>query len=580
MKHHWRTRLALIAGLGLIWLASSWALLRPGFFRVHDFVHAARVAELTRAASEGHWPVRWSANFGTGYGMPLFEFYAPLPFYVGGLLWWSGVPMIAVLKVLWAGSSLITMLGGYYLGKKWRDEPTGLLTAAAVTLAPYRAVNLFVRGALSEAWGIMALPWLLLGTIKVARGEKWGWLMIVLSLATLCLSHNLMTILCVPLSVMFGVGVLVIEKPAAWWQRLLKMGASYVLGLALTIFYLVPAYFEKDFTKVSQIVGGYFDYSLHFLYLRQFVKPGWGYGGSSWGPEDGLSFFLGWGQWLGVVLSIILAVRWWEVRSKSSWRKLLLNQDLLKYSLVMLLTGVSIFMTLGRSAPIWQAVQPLQFVQFPWRWLGPASVFLALAVGSVAGWLKTARQRWSYAIVVSLVIGLGNVGYFQPEAVLRDPSGLYSVDVEHIQSHLSQVLNDYVPTQMPGVLDITPPAEVVTVAGQPVRPDALAVNRGHEKLLKVSLAAPAEVVWSIADFPGWRVSIDGHWVAKHQASPGLVAVNVPAGEHLVGVQFGPTPIRQVSDTVSGLALLVVVGILVAQSQVASGPAVQKARQHD
>jgi hypothetical protein len=39
--------------------------------------------EMERSLQRFEFPVRWSANFGFGYGMPLFNFYAPLPYYLG-----------------------------------------------------------------------------------------------------------------------------------------------------------------------------------------------------------------------------------------------------------------------------------------------------------------------------------------------------------------------------------------------------------------------------------------------------------------------------------------------------------------
>ncbi|MFH2118621.1 MAG: hypothetical protein ABII10_02715, partial [Candidatus Paceibacterota bacterium] len=50
----------------LIFLASSWSLFSPKFFRIHDYTHAGRIAEMARALSDGHFPVRWTQNFGFG----------------------------------------------------------------------------------------------------------------------------------------------------------------------------------------------------------------------------------------------------------------------------------------------------------------------------------------------------------------------------------------------------------------------------------------------------------------------------------------------------------------------------------
>ena len=82
----------------LIFLASSYYLLQSGFFYVHDFPIAARVAEMAGAISSGHFPVRWSANFGYGFGMPLFNFYAPLPYIVGALFYFLNINNISFIS--------------------------------------------------------------------------------------------------------------------------------------------------------------------------------------------------------------------------------------------------------------------------------------------------------------------------------------------------------------------------------------------------------------------------------------------------------------------------------------------------
>ena len=63
-----KTKLTLLVAT-LICLPALAALFRAEFFHMHDFTHVARLAEMHRALSEGHFPVRWSRNFGWGYGM-------------------------------------------------------------------------------------------------------------------------------------------------------------------------------------------------------------------------------------------------------------------------------------------------------------------------------------------------------------------------------------------------------------------------------------------------------------------------------------------------------------------------------
>ena len=300
-----------------ILLGSSWALLKPGFFKIHDFTHAARVVEMTRALNDGHFPVRWTENFGFGYGMPLYEFYGPLPFYFGSFFYWLGLDIIFVLKLMFLTANLLTLTGAYFLGKKLFSKSSGVLLAAAFTLAPYRAVNLFVRGALSEAWGMMTLPWILWSLAKVIDQEEGGKQQLIISLFVLFLSHNLSVLIFAPFASVFALVYLFKQNQKnhkVQWKlvvnRLRDLTLAGLAAFGLAAFYLIPAFFEKDLTKVSQIVlGDYFNFRLHFLYLRQFFQPNWGYRGSEWGPDDGFSFFLGYIQLVGLGLSVLVLVR-------------------------------------------------------------------------------------------------------------------------------------------------------------------------------------------------------------------------------------------------------------------------------
>ncbi|HYD35334.1 MAG TPA: hypothetical protein VD999_04665 [Vitreimonas sp.] len=571
-------QVAVYLVLAVIFLASSWSLLHSSFFRIHDYVHAARIVEMSKAVQEGHIPPRWSANFGYGYGMPLFEFYAPLPYFAGALLYIAGVPMITTLKILFAGCSLLTMIGAYYLGRKLYGRSSGLVVAAALTLAPYRSVNLFVRGALSEAWGIMALPWILLGIIKVIRNEDKGWLILVSGLVVLMLSHNITTLLFVPLSVIFAVGYWLIwnwsqlSAKESWrnifsrpkLQQLPLLAGSYLMAIGVSAFYLFPALAEKNFTQVEQIFGGYFHYSHHFLYIRQFLKPFWGYGGSEWGPNDGISFFFGWGQLVGLLIAGMVMGResllWLKSKFQNTHSKKSTIQSLgfgaWVFVIALSLMAFACFMSLLRSKFIWDAIPFLAFVQFPWRWLAVAITFLSVAMVSGLASLRFEKVRWGLSALVIVIIIAANWSYFKPESYLDDPTEFYYTDPALIRAQMSSILPDYIPQAM-GKLEKPPEVPFLLPLGLDKEVSTL-IDRGHEKLYKTTFAHETKLSLSLADFPGWQFEIDGQSAPKVPGDvAGTLAVMVPAGEHLVGVQFGGTPVRNISDIVSALSLVLV-----------------------
>lgn len=543
----------------LVVLATSWSLFHPGFFRVHDYVHAARIGEMLIGLQDGQLPVRWSENFGYGYGMPLFQFYAPLPYYVGATLFWTGLDVVVVIKVLYILANLLTAVGAYFVGKKLFGGTGGWVAATLYTLAPYRAVNLYVRGAVSEAWAMMALPWILYGIVLIIQKKRSGFWILLISLVGLMLSHNLTTLMFVPISGLFALSYwLTYNWPAlrqsqlkANAQQLLVLGSSYLAAIGLAAFYLFPALLENSFTKIQQIFSGYFHYDNHFLYIRQFITPFWGYGGSSWGPDDTISFFLGYGQLIGLIifgLAIVAALL----------RKQLKPTKLFLYGSLVLFLILSCFMTLLRSKFIWDALPLLTTIQFPWRWLSVASLMTALLGGAGISLIHLKRVRIVVASVVIAITLLANTAYFQPESYMDNPHDLYYTDPAKIQKEMSQILPDYIPASMSDTLS-PPTVPFLVPAGTEDKVEML-INRSDQKLFKTNFLSPVVFNPMIASYPGWQVEIDGQVVEWQSGEHGTIAVSVPAGERLVGVYLGRTPVRAISDAVSLFSIVGVVGV--------------------
>ena len=161
-------------------------------FSVHDFTTGARVFELTNAIKDGHFPPRWSQNFGFSLGMPLFQFYAPLAFYMASIFNLFSLSVLLSIKMVYLISTLIGFIGAYLLGKKLINHHGGLITATAFTLAPYHALNIYVRGATAEYVALSFTPLSLYFAFNLIddQKQKVSYLGLVLSLTAVYLSHN------------------------------------------------------------------------------------------------------------------------------------------------------------------------------------------------------------------------------------------------------------------------------------------------------------------------------------------------------------------------------------------------------
>lgn len=63
----------------------TWPLFVKGYFSHHDDLQVIRIFEMRKCFSDLQIPCRWVPDMAFGNGAPLFNFYGPLAYYVGGL---------------------------------------------------------------------------------------------------------------------------------------------------------------------------------------------------------------------------------------------------------------------------------------------------------------------------------------------------------------------------------------------------------------------------------------------------------------------------------------------------------------
>ena len=247
------------------------------------------------------------------------------------------------------------------------------------------------------------------------------------------------------------------------------------------------------------------------------------------------------------------------IKKRRNLKKLLLNSTLF-FSLTFLLIG-SLFMNLYRSKIVWDVIPLMKFIQFPWRFMGVSIIFVSLVIGFGVTLLNK-KNAWIFTILAFLFI-LINTIYFKPEKFITDNDQFYYTDKTLIQTQMSQILPDYIPNQ----IDV---AEVRKIPFD----SRLAVNsnwihaigenelKGHEKLIKTNFTQPTQLDFKVASYPGWKLEVDGQVVDWTTSQLGNITYQVPAGNYLLGLYFGSTSVRLLSDLISGLSLVVFLYIVI------------------
>ncbi|MCX7669946.1 MAG: 6-pyruvoyl-tetrahydropterin synthase-related protein [Anaerolineae bacterium] len=207
-------------------------LLAAGIPNTADgLLHLYRSALWRWAWDEGvFWP-RWHTMLYTGYGYPLFNFYAPLLYVV------TGAASLIFPTFLDAFKAILVLIGiGYACGmylwaKDILGRPAALVAATAYAFATFRFRELYVQGNYAQflAWSLY--PWILFFFHRLTRQPTPGrFIGAIASLAALLLAHNISALLLAPLLGAYLLGCMFVQRRVRRW-RYTVLAALCALGI-------------------------------------------------------------------------------------------------------------------------------------------------------------------------------------------------------------------------------------------------------------------------------------------------------------------------------------------------------------
>lgn len=523
-------------------------LFLPGYFNMHDDLQMMRQLEMEKCFLDWQIPCRWVPDMGYGFGFPLFNFYPPLPYLVGQLVRVIGFSFVDTVKVVFLLSFVVSGITMYFLAKEFFGKWGGVLSAAFYIWAPYHSVDVYVRGAMNEAWALSWFPLILYTSYKLIAekpGKKWI-IGLSLSWVALFLSHNLMVLIFSPI---FALWLLFLLYKNKAWQKIPKIFLSGVYALFLSAFFTLPSALEQKYVQVDTLVRGYYEYIAHFASLPQLlISRFWGYGPSVWMDADLMPFQIGYAHW---ILSLItLGVVVWVIKKKKKERTTALM--VLGFILIGWLT---LFMAHYRSVFIWKVLPPLKFVQFPWRFL----TLSTLCFSFVAGYLVTVCKGKIGKMILIILVGVllaTNWNYFKPEKMgpLTDQEKFTAAAWELQQT---AGIFDYLP-----VGAVTAPKEPQRYLAEIMdgKGEITEAKQGTKwGTFKIEVASEKAVVRiGIFDFPIWETFIDGAKTKTYIAEKeqwGRMYLDVSSGNHEVTLKLRSTPLRLFANYLSLVAWL-------------------------
>lgn len=536
----------------------SLPMLVPGFYTVHDDQQIARLHLFDKAILSGQFPPRWVDELGFGFGYPLFIFYPPLAYYLGELFHVFGASLIDSVKLVFFSSILLSALAMYILVKELWGKLEALVASLFYILLPYRAIDIYIRGAMAESFSFVFPPLIIWSfyKLRISNEKKYLFLSSIF-LALLMITHNLIFLpfmLILPLLLIF----LTIQNNNLKIKFIKNVIYSLLLAFGLSAFFWLPAIIEKKFTIVdSLLLVNLASYNIHFVYPGQLWNWPWGFGGSAGGLTDGISFKIGKLHILLSLASTIISLIF--ITLKSSNQKI--KQTGFFTLVFFLLFLFSAFMTTYFSKPIWDILTPLRYLQFPWRFLIFAGLFSSILAGSFIYYLKLPILKLSAALFLVSLILATNVKLFKPQSYRPDLTDQSSTTPEVLRWSVSSSSFEYIPKGVPlytGGLN----TNLVDIQKEDTQHSLIEASSDMAKInvisyspskseFTVSSEESAQIKANVFNFPGWKAFVNNQAVPiddKNRLK--LITFNVPKGDNRVKIEFTNTPIRALANWIS------------------------------
>ena len=544
----------------LLSIPALFPLLKGGYLISHDGIfHLYRLAGLDRALQQGIIYPRWFPEFAYGYGHPVLNYYSPLAYYVGEIFHLLGAGYILSTKLAFLAGFVLSGLAIYLLARDLLGRFPALVAAVAYTYAPYHLADTYLRGALAESFAFVFMPLALwaIGRLFQQRNVAYA-IAVALTYGGLILTHNLTALIFAPLFLAYA---LLWTATRREFRLLALVGLSFLLALGVTVFYWLPALTEARWVGLAAGFAstGYRD---HLTPLGESISPFLLYRYfpnqvvEAEHPLSMVHVFL-------LLVSMATVFRLAKAGQKeASWQMVLF----------LLVATLSFFMTLTYSLPLWKLLEPfLASLQYPWRFMGMASLGVAFLAGGVTFWAKEEKKGgiWGYVaglslMALSVIVGLGRLPGERLEMMEREVTvaQMWEEDFAHRQIGTTWTA-EYLPVWVRAdrsEISLPPSTSRALDPRGFEAPKVVVIKEGYLWYeLGVKSTKSTTLRFHIFYFPGWQGYVDEKKVDTYPSGEfGLVTLEVPAGEHQLLLRFEGNRERKLGSALSLATLILLI----------------------
>jgi len=498
--------------------------------------------EVLRQWHEGVVYPRWAALAQFGYGEPRFVFYPPASWTIGALLSAISPGLLAPAVYIWlclaaAGSAM------FALARRWLEPRDALFAAVLYTVNPYHLVIVYWRSAMAELLASCLFPLLLLSVLRAQEKRRYGFAGMVAVLAAGWLVN-------VPAAILMQYSFALLVVLVAWLWRspefLLKGALAVAMAAALSAFYLVPAAMEQRWISVQELTNEGYTPRDNFLFAHT--------------PDVEHDAFL---KMVSVVACVEIGVALAALGLANKLRR----ENRPAWWMLGGWTITASLLMLPISVWIWDFAPKMAFMQFPWRWLLPLGVCLALLV-------TAALQRWTLrAFACGLLLGVIVFAWQRMQAPWWDGAADLQEASDNVATGAGyEGAPEYAPVGTDAsAVDKEARAVMLDGTGQA----AIRVQRWdeQEREFTVDMQKAGQVALKLFQYPAWRVEVNGQPVTVEvREDTGQMLVQLDAGMNHVRVHYLWTRDRWLGLGISLLAALVFAALILGEFRHSAGRA--------
>jgi hypothetical protein len=530
----------------------------------------------------------WTPSPNYGAGEPRFVYYPPLSWMAGAalslILPWRFVPA-ALIALLLSGIGIATLT----LARCLLPLPAAALAGCLALSSTYSLFTAYERAGFGELAGSIWIPLLLLFALQDRNPAAPVWRRALDgSAAPLALTFAACWLSDLPVGIMVSYLLAGTAFASAVLARslfpLIRAAIGMALGFALTAFYLLPALLQQRWISPGEAINGQTDPELVIQNNWLFSRPPLMQNGSRLSITTVISLSM-------ILLALLSAtLLWWSARGPN--RSFLLDSTQKRFfTIFALISGITLYLQLPISLPIWNLLPKLRFLQFPFRWLvvldAPMAVLFAGAVWprKSPSFSRRASALAAGIVLLAISTAYANISFFPdcgPGESLDELLSTYRAGTgfwgaEEYAPPGSD--NSTVPVSLPPACFTPNPTVDLYVAHAPNanpvwRPGQNAceplgdftLQQPEHLRIAAIVPRPGFAILRLRSYPAWRVTVDGQPVTRFPTRiDGLIAVPVPKGAVQIEALWRNPPSIAAGWLVS-MAALILCAALVAMNR--------------